>query len=272
MTCGDFEDRVDPFLDNELDLAESQEIQRHVEQCSNCETLYATRLAVRQSLQNPGVRFVPPADLRDQIHAGLLKEIRPTRPQRTSWLPAFQLPNWLVPSLAGAAVVLVVWLGSNIFLTQGRSSGLLTGTIAAQLVSDHLRSLLANHLIDVVSTDEHTVKPWFAGKLSFSPPVFDLSDQGFKLLGGRLDYLDDHEIAAVVFQHKQHYINLFVWPKSLSVHLPEGTLQKEGFNLSGWEANGLTMWAVTDAAPDTLKSFVDLQKQKQSESGGEPAE
>jgi anti-sigma factor RsiW len=272
MTCGDFQDHIDPFLDNELGLTESQEIQRHLEQCPSCETLYATRLAVRQSLQKPELRFVPTAGLRDQIHAELLKEVRPAQARRPSWLPTFQFPNWLLPALAGAAAVLLVWLGSKAFLTSNRSPELFAGTITGQLVSDHLRSLLGNHLIDVVSTDQHTVKPWFAGKLTFSPPVFDLSDQGFKLIGGRLDYLGNQEIAAVVFQHRQHYINLFVWPKSPSTHLPDATLQKDGYNLHGWEANGLTMWAVTDADLDTLKSFVGLQKQKQAEGGGEPAE
>jgi len=123
-----------------------------------------------------------------------------------------------------------------------------------------MRSLLPDHLIDVVSTDQHTVKPWFAGKLSFSPPVYDLSSQGFKLIGGRLDYLGNQEIAAVVFQHGHHYINLFVWPKSESTYPADTLVQKEGFNIIGWEANGLTMCAITDAAPDTLKTFVDLQK------------
>jgi anti-sigma factor RsiW len=263
MTCGEFHERFDPFLDNEIDLTEAQEIQRHLEECPNCEALYASRLAVRQSLQSPEMRFLPSADLREQIHAELLKEIRPS-PPRARWLPVFQFPNWLLPALAGAAAVLVVWLGS-LFLAQNRLPNTFAATVPAQLVSDHLRSLLGNHLIDVVSTDQHTVKPWFAGKLSFSPPVFDLSDQGFKLIGGRLDYLGDEEIAAVVFQHRQHYINLFVWPKNQTAQLPDSVLQQEGFNLYGWEANGLTMWAITDAEPGSLKTFVDLQKQKQGE-------
>jgi anti-sigma factor RsiW len=166
--------------------------------------------------------------------------------------------------LAGAAAVLLLWFGSNVFLTANRSANSIVATVTGQLVSDHMRSLLANHLIDVVSTDQHTVKPWFAGKLNFSPPVYDFSDQGFKLIGGRLDYLENQEIAAVVFQHRQHYINLFVWPKSQSTSFPDTSLQKEGFNLYGWEANGLTLWAITDADPESLKAFVDLQRQKQT--------
>jgi anti-sigma factor RsiW len=263
MTCAEFHEQLDPFFDNELGLAEAQKIQQHLERCPACEALYAARLAVRQALQKPEVRFIPPGDLHGQIQTELSKQVSHA-PRRTWRLPTFQFSNWLLPAVAGAAAVLIVWVGSTLFLSANRPSSSLLATVIAQLVSDHMRSLLPDHLIDVVSTDQHTVKPWFAGKLSFSPPVYDLSDQGFKLIGGRLDYLGNQEIAAVVFQHRQHYINLFVWPKTQSTQLADTLLQKEGFNIYGWEANGLIMWAVTDAAPDTLKTFVDLQKQKQS--------
>jgi anti-sigma factor RsiW len=259
MTCDELHEHLDPFFDNELGLAEAQKVQQHLEQCPTCEEFYAGRMAVRQALQKPEVRFTPPDDLRDQIQTELSKRVRP-KPQHKWGLPAFQFPNWLLPSLAGAAAVLAVWFGSNVFLNENRSPNSLLATVTAQLVSDHMRSLLPDHLIDVVSTDQHTVKPWFAGKLSFSPPVYDLSSQGFKLIGGRLDYLGNQEIAAVVFQHGRHYINLFVWPKNESAYAPDTLVQKEGFNIIGWDANGLTMCAITDAAPDTLKTFVDLQK------------
>jgi anti-sigma factor RsiW len=259
MTCDELHEHLDPFFDNELGLAEAQKIQQHLEQCSACGETYAARLAVRQALQKPEVRFTPPDDLLAQIQTELSKQVSPT-PQHKWRLPAFQFPNWLLPSLAGAAAVLAVWFGYSTFRTENRSSNGLLATVTAQLVSDHMRSLLPDHLIDVVSTDQHTVKPWFAGKLSFSPPVYDLSNQGFKLIGGRLDYLGNQEIAAVVFQHGRHYINLFVWPKNESMYPPDTLVQKEGFNIIGWEANGLTMCAITDAAPDTLKTFVELQK------------
>jgi anti-sigma factor RsiW len=264
MTCAEFEEQLDPFFDNELGLAEAQKIQQHLEQCPTCEAIYASRLAVREALQKPEVRFTPPGDLHDQIRGELSKQVRPA--PRNIWRrPAFQLTNWFLPALAGAAAVLLLWLGSTVFQTPNRPANSLLATVTAQLVSDHMRSLLPDHLIDVVSTDQHTVKPWFAGKLSFSPPVYDLSDQGFKLIGGRLDYLGNQEIAAVVFQRRQHYINLFVWPKTESAQVTDTLLQKEGFNMYGWEANGLIMWAVTDADPAALKTFVELQKKEQGE-------
>jgi anti-sigma factor RsiW len=263
MTCAEFQEHLDPFVDNELGLAEAQKIQQHLEQCPACEAIYASRLAVRESLQKPEVRFTLPEDLHSQIRAELSKQVPPS--SRSGWrLPTFQVSNWLLPALAGAAAVLLVWLGSTVFQTANRPSNGLLATVTAQLVSDHMRSLLPEHLIDVVSTDQHTVKPWFAGKLSFSPPVYDLSDHGFKLIGGRLDYLGNQEIAAVVFQRRQHYINLFVWPKTGSTQVADTLLQKEGFNMYGWEANGLIMWAVTDADPEALKTFVELQKKEQA--------
>ena len=268
MSCDEFHEHLDLFFDNELGLVEAQKVQEHLEQCAACEEAYADRLAVRQALQNPEVRFAPSDDLRAQIQAELSKQVRP-KDRRTLRLPTFQFPDWLLPSLAGAVAVLAVWFGLNIFRSENRSPNGLLASVTAQLVSDHMRSMLPDHLIDVVSTDQHTVKPWFAGKLSFSPPVYDLSSEGFKLIGGRLDYLGNQEIAAVVFQHGHHYINLFVWPKNGAAYVPDTLAQKEGFNIIGWEANGLNMCAVTDAAPDALKTFVDLQKQKQQQGGTE---
>jgi anti-sigma factor RsiW len=261
MTCSESQKRIDPFLDNEVDLATAQEMQRHLEECSVCEPFVADRLALRHCLQTPELRFVPTADLRSRIHAQLQKEIRPPS-AHFNWLPRLQFPNWILPTLAGAAAVLIFWFGSATFFSRVRRSNEANSTLIEQLVSNHLRSLAANHLFDVASSDQHTVKPWFAGKLNFSPPVFDFSEQGFKLIGGRLDYLGNEEVAAVIFQHQNHYINLFVWPGNQSSPLPDTIFQREGLNLYGWETNGLTFWAVTDASPETLKTFVDLEKQR----------
>ena len=263
MTCIEFQEGLEPFFDNEADFETALEMQAHIEQCLTCEGLFSGCLAIRRCLQNPDFRYRPAADLSHQIHQAILNEIRSGSRSRSSpldWLSRFRLPNWLLPVAAGAAAVLVLWTSFaprsyRITLTSDSGSALLE-----QLVSNHLRSLIANHLMDVVSTDQHTVKPWFAGKLRFSPPVYDFSDQGFKLIGGRLDYLGKNEIAAIIYQHRQHYINLFVWP-SQARQTPDIITQKDGYNLYGWTAHGLTLWAVTDAQPDTLKAFVELEKE-----------
>src|SRR6201984_1890894 len=151
MTCDELNQQLDPFFDNELGLAEAQKVQEHIEQCAVCEEAYAARLAVRQALQKPEMRFAPPDDLRGQIQVELSKKIAPTG-RRTWRVPAFEFPNWLLPTLVGATAVLAVWFGSNLFLRENRSPNGLLATVTAQLVSDHMRSLLPDHLIDVVST------------------------------------------------------------------------------------------------------------------------
>jgi anti-sigma factor RsiW len=264
MTCTEFQERIDPFLDNEVNLETAQEMQAHIEQCQACGSLFTDRLAIRRCLQNPEFRYRPAPGLPDRIHRALLNEIgTDNQPSSSSidWLSRLRLPNWLLPAAAGAAAVLILWAGLAVLSSRVSPTVEPGAGLTEQLVSNHLRSLVGNHLMDVVSTDQHTVKPWFAGKLSFSPPVFDFSDQGFKLIGGRLDYLGKNEIAAIVYQHRQHYVNLFVWPGQAG-HAQEVATQKEGYNLYGWTAHGLTLWAVTDAAPETLKSFVELVKQQ----------
>jgi anti-sigma factor RsiW len=269
MTCTEFEQGLDPYLDNEVNLEIAQEMQAHIEKCEACESLFADRITIRRCLQSPELRYRPAPDLQGRIHRALLSEIRADNPSSSpaiDWPSWLRLPNWLLPAATGAAAVLIFWAGFAVLSSQISSTGESGSGLAEQLVSNHLRSLVGNHLMDVVSTDQHTVKPWFAGRLSFSPPVFDFSDQGFKLIGGRLDYLGKNEIAAIVYQHRQHYINLFAWP-SQAGQTQEIATQKEGYNLYGWTAQGLTLWAVTDAEPETLKSFVELVKQQELSSG-----
>jgi anti-sigma factor RsiW len=137
-------------------------------------------------------------------------------------------------------------------LNQGQEARL-----AAEVQSAHVRSLMANHLTDITSTDQHTVKPWFNGKLDFSPPVEDLSPQGFPLIGGRLDYLDGHPVAALVYQRNKHDINLFIWPSTTGDE-GLGFSTYNGYNVYHWTQSGMAYWAVSDLNPDELKGFVEL--------------
>ena len=132
-------------------------------------------------------------------------------------------------------------------------------TLAQEVVSSHIRSLMANHLTDVSSTDQHNVKPWFNGKVDFSPPVKDLAGQGFPLIGGRLDYLGGRPVAALLYHRRRHIINLFIWP---SLHSDSGpkTIATKGYNLIHWTRSGITYWAVSDLNENELSEFVEYQR------------
>ena len=148
------------------------------------------------------------------------------------------------------------------FLNQGgvfdRSHG---NSIAQDVISSHVRSLLATHLFDVPSTDQHTVKPWFDGKLKFSPPVHDFAEHGFRLTGGRLDYLNGREVAALVYQRRLHIINLFIWPSESSRNTAATSFSKDGYNVLHWAHEGFEFWAVSDVNAEDMRAFADLELQ-----------
>jgi anti-sigma factor RsiW len=155
--------------------------------------------------------------------------------------------KWVITS--GLAAALVILLSVTLLVQSGAAPGQID-----ELVASHVRSLQANHLLDVASTDQHTVKPWFDGKLEFAPPVVDLASDGFPLIGGRLDYLQEGNVAALIYRRNKHYINLFIWPGTAS---PE-TDMKRGFNLIRFSCNGMICWAVSDLNAAELQQFVNL--------------
>lgn len=194
-------------------------------------------------------RYEAPADLRANIRAA----ISPARAASPSWWQRLQWPQLGTAFACGIVVSLA--------LTQLIPSADSQGSLAAEVVSSHVRSMMVAHLSDVVSTDQHTVKPWFAGKLDFSPPVHDLAKDGFPLAGGRLDYIGQRPVAALVYQRNKHVINVFVWPASTeSPTRPPQSLQ--GFNIAGWADAGMHFWAVSDISADELKTFAQLLRNK----------
>jgi anti-sigma factor RsiW len=154
-----------------------------------------------------------------------------------------------------AAGVVVVLLAVSVTLNQAADNRL-----TEEVVSSHIRSRMADHLTDVASSDQHTVKPWFAGKVDFAPPVTDLAEHGFRLVGGRLDYLQNRPVAAEVYRRNDHVINLFVWPASKNRSTTKKLSVAKGYNVISWESSGMNYCAVSELNPVELREFADLLK------------
>ena len=201
--------------------------------------------------------FEAPPELRSRIAAAVREAEQKAPASRGRWM----LSQWLGMGAAFAFGVIATWAVTFLYVPPREDR------LAEEVISGHVRSLMTGHLIEVASSDRHTVKPWFNGKLDFSPPVHDLTTQGFPLVGGRLDYLDQRPGAALVYRHRQHYINLFVWPLGRERLLPQEQhpYHFQGFSVIGWNDAGLSFWAVSDL--DTLE-LQDFVRAFQGQAGG----
>jgi anti-sigma factor RsiW len=257
MNCQECYDYIDPYIDNELDVAATILVKQHLRDCFRCQQLLEARKAVGALLDNPQVSFEAPDSLFEKIQS-VLPAARSDVKQRSG--SRFVIPWFSVPLALAATIAVVLGL---VFLNQGgmfdRSRG---NALAQDVISSHVRSLLATHLLDVPSTDQHTVKPWFDGKLKFSPPVRDLADHGFRLIGGRLDYINGREVAALVYQRRLHVVNLFIWPSESGRNTAAESFTKDGYNVSHWDRDGFEFWAVSDVNADDLRAFAGLHMQQ----------
>jgi anti-sigma factor RsiW len=163
---------------------------------------------------------------------------------------------WLWAGLAAACAVFTLALG--LALVKSRPADGDAKLVAAEVIASHVRSLMGNHLLDVPSTDQHTVKPWFDGRLDFSPKVTDFASEGFRLIGGRLDYIGGRPVAALVYQHGQHAINLFTWPAQEPEMKPTVSPSEKGYQSIHWSQAGMTYWAVADVPESTLRQFAQF--------------
>jgi anti-sigma factor RsiW len=241
MTCDEARILLHALLDNELDAGHAREVEAHIASCPACAAELSAQRDMQRVLADADLRYTAPASLRARIEASLPQR---QQPSRRSVLRGFAMGS-AVSALAASGVVALV-------LRQDDQQRILS-----EVVSAHLRSLQAGHLIDVVSTDQHTVKPWFNGKLDVAPPVIDLTAQGFTLVGGRLDYIDARAIGAVVYKRRQHVVNLFVSQTSNAEYRAPRTEAMQGFNCRRWGNRGLNFWAVSDLGADELAEFVD---------------
>jgi anti-sigma factor RsiW len=245
MECKHSQDWMSAYLDAELDPSATLQLEMHLAGCGQGEAALAQLQALRAAIARDGTRYAAPAHLKHRIGAAIREQRQPRRARapfagRLAWLSA----GVAGLSTAAFAVMLALYLhqpSPNEQLDQ-------------ELVASHFRSLMPNHLADVASTDQHTVKPWFAGKLDFSPPVVDLAPQGFALIGGRLDYLNQRPVAAMVYQHRKHILNLYVCPAAGGDAAPRAG-SRQGFPLLRWRQGGMQYSAVSDMNPEDLSEF-----------------
>jgi anti-sigma factor RsiW len=226
MTCVEAQPLLHAYLDGELDLTASLGIEQHLEACRECSAAYRKLELLRVEIADADLDFASDAVLQR------LRASTEPKERRFAWrTPAF---------LAAAAAVLVV-----AFLLPGRRS------TDREIVDSHLRSLLGDHLIDIPSSDRHTVKPWFQGKIDFAPPVPDLTAEGFVLVGGRLDVIDTRKVAALVYKRREHVINLWISQGDAG----QGESEVGGYHVLRWSKDGLTWRAVSDLDVAELRTF-----------------
>ena len=248
MNCDRVQALMHAYVDGELDLVNALDVEEHLKSCATCPLKVKEIQALRAlvSAQKAALYRPAPAYLQKQIH----DSIRRANPAQPTWLTF----SWIK---MGALVTAVALLILAFALVNGGLASSQSSQIALEVEAAHVRSLMADHLTDVTSTDQHTVKPWFNGKLDFSPPVEDFTAQGFPLVGGRLDYVDDHPSAVLVYMRNKHIINLFIWPSQDKTN-KNFTTSHNGYNLHQWDQNRMTYWAVSDVNDNDLLSFIQL--------------
>lgn len=271
MLCRDSKRILGAYVDNEIDVMQSAALEEHLAVCEDCRAFMDDQRTVKNLLQQGNFRFSVPSGFYEQIKKSLdtrSNEDKSPKKKMQFW-PAAADSLWRVTAAVATAATLVLAVALGVLLhresTAGPGNAISEGisaqiaTAQTEVVDNHIRSLLADHLADVASTDQHTVKPWFNGKLSFSPKVTDFSDKGFPLIGGRLDYMEGQRVAALIYKHRQHVINVFTYPHEGRVSL--ATNEQRGFHIIHWADSGMEFWVISDVNAADLRQFADLLRE-----------
>jgi anti-sigma factor RsiW len=248
MNCISSRELLGAYLDEELDAGLQTELQTHVGACHACSDAYARLRERHADIRSHAPCYEAPAVLLGSVRAAILgeaaNETRAGLRTNKSWA-------WLT---IAASILLCVSVGWNLALLRTRTPE--PDVLAENLLSSHVRSLIGTHLVDVPSSDQHTVKPWFDGKLNFSPDVKNLASQGFPLLGGRIEYISKQPVAALVYGRRKHIINLFTWPAGTVPGVRSWS--RQGYNMVHWNNGQMDYWAIADITVEELEQFRDL--------------
>lgn len=253
MNCDLARTTIHGYFDGELDAVRSTEFECHLERCAECQAVLEGIESLHTQLQEGSLYVHASPELHDRIRNQLAQAAGTTRvtPEH-SWGRWFLLPT--VGALAAAAAAITIIF----FVVQLHTQ---SSRITAELIDAHVRSLQPGHLMDVESTDRHTVKPWFDGRLDFIPPVFDYSGQGFPLVGGRLDVVNGRNVAALVYSRRKHFINLFVWPYREREFDFDNSGSRQGYNWVSWQSGDMRFCLISDAAASDLRELKDFIRQ-----------
>jgi len=261
MNCERVRLLIDAYTTDELDLAAALDVDEHLSQCSGCTGELESLRALRGTLSEPSLRHRAPQELRRRVSAAL--GARDGEVVRHPQVDFRATRGWrLALAAAVAALMLLPWVVVYRIASRGDVE-----TLTADATASHVRSMMGDHLLDVPSTDQHTVKPWFNGKLDFSPTVVDLAKDGFPLVGGRLDYLGNHPVAALVYRRNQHVINVYTWPSQHGSQEPS-IAERNGYHVLSWASGGMNWVAVSDVNAPELRQFVDKLSAEAGVAGG----
>lgn len=248
MDCIQSLKRLTAYRDEELEASDLLSVADHLETCADCQRAYAALENLSALVKAKAPYHDAPAHLAARIAAALPQTPTPvatTKRSTNRW-------NWLSGGAVFASLLAAAW-SVSLYLAQPAPHQ----QVAEAVLASHVRSLQVSHLSDVASSDQHTVKPWFNGKLDFSPTVIDYTSVGFPLVGGRLDYFDQRAVAALVYRHRLHTINLFIWPGDAVDGTPR-LLTLNGYHLVSWSERGMNYWAVSDLASNELERFARI--------------
>ncbi len=262
MSCDFSGTLLHAYLDGELDAMRAADFERHLETCRECTATLGAAESLRSSLQRAQLYETAPIGLRNELRKKLRAELKGSSAGANgSTINAWR---WLAVAASLLLITGVAWFAVPHF--RGASSDTASSVTSTEVIDAHIRSLQAGHLTDVTSTDQHTVKPWFDGKLDFIPPVHDFMDEGFPLLGGRLDVLGERNVAALVYGRRKHFVNVFVWPTKepdTPIH-PPGS--RQGYQWVHWRHKGMEFCAVSDVSAPDLHELAQLIIQSESPS------